>query len=74
MIRENAFEHKKKKPGLNLTPDSLSANRPSKNLDQVCATGMHDAFTMHSPRCTRSIGQVFLKAPLGFVSRNSRYR
>ena len=21
MIRENAFEHKKKKPGLNLTPD-----------------------------------------------------
>ena len=28
--RENAFEHKKDKPGLNLTP-GLSANRPSNN-------------------------------------------
>ena len=33
IIRENAFELKKKKPGLNLTP-GLSANRPSNNWAQ----------------------------------------
>ena len=31
IIRENAFEHEKKKPGLHLTPGSLSTNRPSNN-------------------------------------------
>ena len=40
-IRENAFEHKKEKPGLNVTP-GYALNRPSNNWAQE--TRLMEAF------------------------------
>ena len=47
IIRENAFEHKRKKLGLDLNP-GLSANRPSNNWAQGLSQGAPGEHSMAS--------------------------
>ena len=60
IIRENAFQHKKKKPGLNLTP--ASANWPSNTwaMKIICMFTRHESEAQSlSPHYNKKIGKHF---------------